>query len=131
MAVEFSEYGQIGTVLAGAGITAGIVPKVLTSRVIPNGARAFIVRLTMKALDPVGADQIRFAVRHNGVLVTPWHKISGFELITDPVILINQEFYSGLFEILGYNISGTTEVGANPVAVDFDCIASWFGYLSQ
>lgn len=130
MPIEFSEYGAIQSVVAGAGI-GSTAPKVLTSRTIPYGARAIIVRLTMKAIDSVGSDQIRFAIRHNGMLVTPWHKISGIEMIEDPTIWINQEFGPGLFEVLGYNISGTSEAGANAVGVDFDCIASWFGYLSQ
>lgn len=117
MAVEFSVFGTITAITAGAGVGA-VAPVVLAERTIPNGAQAYILKATMKAIDIVGADKISFAIRHNGMLISPWTKISGVEMIEDPTIVIDKTFGSGLFQI----------IGSNTDAVDFDCIASFLGY---
>lgn len=115
--IEFSVFGEITSITAGAGVGA-VAPVVLAERVIPNGGQAYIVKATMKAIDTVGADKISFAIRHNGMLITPWNKISGVEMIEDPTIIIDKTFGPGLFQI----------VGSNTDAIAFDCLASFLGY---
>lgn len=117
MAIEFSVFGEITSVTAGAGVGA-VAPIVLAEKVIPNGARGYIIKATMKAVDLVGADKVSFAIRHNGILITPWNKISGVEMVEDPTIIIDKEFGPGLFQI----------IGSNTDAVAFECLASFLGY---
>lgn len=115
--IEFSVFGDITSITAGAGV-GSVAPVVLAEKVIPNGAQAYIVKATMKAIDTVGADKISFAIRHNGILITPWNKISGVEMIEDPTIIIDRTFGPGLFQIIGNNTD----------AIAFDCLASFLGY---
>lgn len=121
-----SDQSQIVTVTNGAGIGSA-VPITILSREIPSGARAYVRALAVRIVDVAAFDQLFFALRHDGGLVTPWHKISGEQFVDDHGVPIEKEFGPGTLQVIGYNVSGTSEGGANPF--DVRVLARFVGYL--
>lgn len=126
VADEFSSFGNIVLVTAGAGIGSS-VPISLTLRDIPPGSLVLIESLSLKVVDPGSVDQIFFGMKHHGMEIFPFHKINAkvVETLTIPVY---KTFGGGPLEIVGKNISGTTESGA-VAAVNVNAIGSFVGYL--
>ena len=124
----WSEQGQIVSVPAGAGVAATAYT-VLVSREIAAGALVWIDKLFLRVVDMAAYDQIYFALRRNGALLSPWHKISAEQVVEEFSVDVEEAFSSGQLEIVASNISGTAEVGASPDPVAVRCIARYKGQL--
>lgn len=118
----------IVSVAAGAGVNA-VVPQVIISKDIAPAAMVWLEYISIQVIDDSNYDQLYFAIRHNGARITPWEKFSGSQVVIEKMVTIAQVFESGLFELVGINISGTTESGAAPDGVALRVLARAQGYL--
>lgn len=128
VADAWAEQGVIVSVPAGAGV-APTAYTALISREIPAGARVYIDQLFLRVVDMAAYDQIFFALRRNGALIHPWNNISGEQVVEDFSVDVGEVLHSGLIEIVGKNISGTSEAGAMAPGVAIRCIARFKGFL--
>ena len=125
---DFSVFGNIVSVDSGDGI--GLTPPiVLAEKTIPSGNNVLIIKILLRVIDDVKS-QILFSIRHNGMYIHPWYRINGELTDRVPSLDINQNFESGLLEVVAHNISGTSEAGSTVEIFDtVRCQAGWIGEL--
>jgi hypothetical protein len=97
-----SAMGDIVNVTGLAG-TGAVAPIVVVAFTIPNGMQALVDRLACRMIDAGGDDQIFFKLRHNGLYVRPFEKVSATVFTYTKELTVGQTFLPGLLEIVAQN----------------------------
>jgi hypothetical protein len=125
---QFAAQSDIVSVTAGAGVNA-TQPVTVLSKEIPPAARIYLDHISFRVVDQAGFDQLYFALLLNGAKLSPWNKISGEQILDDHIVPVGAVLESGLLQVAGINISGTSESGASANAVDVRTIVRFSAYL--
>lgn len=123
---QFSRQGDLYAVPAGSGFL-GAAPIALVWDTCPSGQQVYIEKICCRAQD-IDLTQISFAFRRNGVAILSNTQLQGTMFDTTKEMLIRQEFTPGFFDIVAYNLSGTSLTNAI-AAVTSLCQASWYGHF--